>query len=141
MALSGQIQATLGCYTQMRLRSEDPNCNAITWARRVHGPAYERSGWTRDWGYEGQRTTYQKNPPTRPVRRRGMSTSPSMGFPRSTAVTLFPYAERTSHGRSICPSCRSTKRPSAQKKQGEHGTYDNRRLTEDYVCSLKRVGR
>ena len=41
----------------------------------------------------------------------------------------------------MCPSCRSKKSPSAQKGRGEHGTYDNGRLTEDYVCSLERVGR
>lgn len=87
-----------------------------------------------------------------------MSTCPNVGLPSSIAVALFLYAERTSHGRSMCPSCRHNHRyeksirPEEQGEKGviittgwsvagEHGTYDNGCPTKDYVCGLKWVGR
>ena len=70
----------------------------ICGARHVHRPKFEEMSVQE--ARRGGHAKYQKNAPTLPLRRRGMSTWPGMVLERSIDETLFASVARTSQGRS-----------------------------------------
>ena len=61
-------------------------------------------------GRTGLKNAHQKNPPTFPFLKRGISICPGIREPRSIAETLLANTERASMGKSIAETCEMTDR-------------------------------